>query len=305
MVRSRYKQHLVDRRALLDRGIPIRNLFTDRPVEFHPHQGWPRVGNGDDGPRRAAPPFRTSSTLCLNRWAFNRQRRFAQRNSQRCSFGKLAGASSLPDGRIQLVGNNGVDNAISISLSALKLTPADNSGVTSPNLGFGSVQSAQGQSAAADFIVYDSLGIPLNVRVTAVLESRDSTTTTYRWFADSTDNDPATGANISVGTGQIKFDGEGNVIAVTNSTVAVDRSHVYQRLAAAFDLDFTNISGLAANSAHSPRRGKTAPVPARCRASSSAKMASSAACLQRHQPHTWPDRSGAVQQSRRIASTWK
>jgi flagellar hook protein FlgE len=41
------------------------------------------------------------------------------------------------------------------------------------------------------------LGIPLNVRVTTVMESRDSSSTTYRWFADSPDNDPVNGTDIS------------------------------------------------------------------------------------------------------------
>jgi flagellar hook protein FlgE len=162
--------------------------------------------------------------------------------------GQSPGGAVLTNGRIQIIGNNGVDNAVSIPLSAFKLTPTGGGTATAPNLGFGSVQTAKGQSVAADFKVYDSLGIPLNVRVTTVLESRDSTTTTYRWFADSTDNDPSSGANISVGTGQIKFDGEGNVLAVTNSTVAIDRSHVSSVSPLQFNLDFTNLSGLAANS---------------------------------------------------------
>src|SRR5262249_10667755 len=74
--------------------------------------------------------------------------------------GQSPGGAVLTNGRIQIVGNNGVDNAISIPLSAFKLTPTGGGAVTAPNLGFGSVQSAKGQSVAADFKVYDSLGIP-------------------------------------------------------------------------------------------------------------------------------------------------
>src|SRR6185295_11627722 len=89
---------------------------------------------------------------------------------------------------------------------------------------------------------------PLNVRLTAVLESRNDTSTTFRWFADSSDNDPA-GANnatIAVGTGQIIFDGEGNVSTVTNSTVSVLRDNVASASPLQFDLDFSGISGLDA-----------------------------------------------------------
>ncbi|HEY2882371.1 MAG TPA: flagellar hook-basal body complex protein [Pirellulales bacterium] len=162
--------------------------------------------------------------------------------------GKPPGGLVLSDGRIELVGNNGVDNAISVPLSSFKLTPSDGSPVTAPNLGFSSTQTAKGQSAAADFIVYDSLGIPLNVRVTSVLESRDSTGTTYRWFADSPGNDPATGASIAVGTGQIKFDGEGNLLSITNSTVSIQRHSEPSDSPLEFNLDFSQVSGLASDS---------------------------------------------------------
>ncbi len=43
------------------------------------------------------------------------------------------------------------------------------------------------------FIVYDSLGVPINVRVTATLESRTDEKTIYRWYADSPENQPLSG----------------------------------------------------------------------------------------------------------------
>lgn len=151
------------------------------------------------------------------------------------------------DNRLQFTGNNGVGNAIGVALSAMKFTPAG--GTTSTvNLGFGQTQAAVGESAVTNFVVYDALGIPLNVRMTAVLESRTDTSTTYRWFADSSDNDPAgvNNATIAVGTGQIIFDGEGNVTTVTNSTVSVLRDNVSSASPLEFELDFSGISGLAA-----------------------------------------------------------
>ncbi|MEO8498193.1 MAG: flagellar hook-basal body complex protein, partial [Planctomycetota bacterium] len=82
------------------------------------------------------------------------------------------GATITQDGRICFVSNNGADNAVTIGLSGFLLTTPDG-GVAAPNLGFGSSQKAVGQSAAADFLVYDSLGSSVNVRVTAVMESRN------------------------------------------------------------------------------------------------------------------------------------
>ena len=158
------------------------------------------------------------------------------------------GAILTSDGRIRVVSNNGVDNAVSIGLSSFVLTNAAGT-ISSPSLGFASVQEAKGQSAVADFLVYDSLGVPLNVRVTAIMQSRDGQATTYRWFADSADNDPLSGAATAVGTGLVTFDGEGNFITATNTEVSVERRNSPAVSPLTFDLDFSSISGLAADSA--------------------------------------------------------
>lgn len=161
------------------------------------------------------------------------------------SSGVNPGGQVTSEGRIRFVGNNGVDNALQIGLSGLQLTV---SGTTSQvTMPFGSVQTAQGQSTVADFIVYDSLGIPLNVRVTTILESRNGNETTYRWFADSADNDPLVGERINVGTGLIRFDGEGKFLSATNDTVSIDRRNVPSNSPLEFQLDFTALSGLAAS----------------------------------------------------------
>lgn len=158
--------------------------------------------------------------------------------------GTLATGGQINNGRIRFVSNNGVDNALKIGLSAFQLTTSTQD-VSAPNLGFDSIQAARGQSAVADFVVFDSLGIPLNVRVTAVLESRSGTETTYRWFADSPDNDPVSGVEIAVGTGLVTFDGLGNIVTASNTTVSIDRRNVPSASPLEFDLDFSGISGLA------------------------------------------------------------
>ena len=159
------------------------------------------------------------------------------------SSGDSPGGTVTSDGRIVLTGNNGVDNAIKIGLSGMQLTTSASSG--NIDLPWGSTQTAVGESAVTDFLVYDSLGVPLRVRVTAVLQSRDSSSTTYRWFADSPDNDPASGVEIGVGTGLLTFDGSGNLISATSPTVSIDRRNVSSVSPLEFDLDFSQLSGLA------------------------------------------------------------
>ena len=148
---------------------------------------------------------------------------------------------------IQFIGNNGVDNAIDIGAGAFKLEVG---GVpVSVNLPFTSTQSATGESAVADFIAYDSLGNPLRVRLTTALESRTANSTTYRWYADSPDNVPASGVDISVGTGLITFDAVGNFDSATESTVSIDRYQVASE-SLTFELDFAEISSLATDNSN-------------------------------------------------------
>ncbi len=153
------------------------------------------------------------------------------------------GGTITSDGRLLLTGNNGEGNAIDIKTSSMQMVTE--AGTRNVDLGFGSIQSAVGESAVTDFLVYDTLGIPLQVRLTAVLESRDSASTVYRWFADSPDNDPDTGAQIAVGTGRLTFDGDGNFIDASQDTVSIDRRNVSSVSPLSFELDFDNISGLA------------------------------------------------------------
>jgi flagellar hook protein FlgE len=163
------------------------------------------------------------------------------------SSGLPPGVSITSQGQLQFVSNSGVDNAVSIGLSALQLTPTNGTAQTVP-LTFNQTQAAVGQSVSANFVAYDSLGIPVNVNVTCVLQARTSTQTVYRWYADSPQNDPTTGSSIAVGTGLITFNGEGQFVSATNSTVAVQRAHVPSAKPLEFNLDFSQLSGLAATS---------------------------------------------------------
>jgi flagellar hook protein FlgE len=158
------------------------------------------------------------------------------------------GAVVTSNGQIRIIGNNGVDNSIEIGLSGFRITTPDNRSV-STNLGFGSVQGAKGQSAVSDFVAYDSLGMPISVRLTTVLQSVDGNQTTYRWFADSPQNDTVDNPDveIKVGTGLITFDGEGNLIDTTNNTVSIQRRDVPSEDPLEFTLDFSSVSGLAAS----------------------------------------------------------
>ncbi len=162
--------------------------------------------------------------------------------------GSLVPGGYIDDGAIRFVSNTGELNALEIDLSAFRIKTRAGS-VSTPNLGFGTVQEAIGQSAASDFIVYDSLGVPINVRVTATLEQRTDEQTIYRWYADSPQNDSVAGTNVAVGTGLLRFDGNGSFIGATSDTIAIERANIPSLSPLQFDLDFGLVSGLATQNA--------------------------------------------------------
>lgn len=158
----------------------------------------------------------------------------------------LSPGITISNGQIRVVGNNGVDNDIAIDISSFRVDLPSGE-VLTPSLGFGSIQEAKGQSAVADFVAYDTLGIPLNIRVTTVLESVSDSQTVYRWFADAANNSPLDGAEIAVGTGLITFDGSGSFISTTNDRVTVQRRNIPSADPLEFALNFSSVSGLASD----------------------------------------------------------
>lgn len=158
--------------------------------------------------------------------------------------GSLVPGGYIRNGALRFVSNNGDDNALEIDLTAFRMED-ELGNITVPNLAFGSIQEAAGTSATTDFLVYDTLGVPINVRVTAVLESRTDSATVYRWYADSPDNQPLSGDDVAVGTGLVQFDGNGNFVSATNSRINISRSGIPSASPLQFDLDFQNVSGLA------------------------------------------------------------
>ncbi len=169
----------------------------------------------------------------------------ASKNTIPGEGGTILPGSTISNGKLRFVSNTGTNNAVSLDLTSFRLTDT-NGNVSNPNLAFGSVQKGNGQSSTTDFVAYDSLGLPLRVRLTATLESRTDARTTYRWYAESPDNSDRTSASSTVGTGLIYFDGQGNFISSSNDRVAIKRDDLPSTKPLEFQLDFERLSGLAA-----------------------------------------------------------
>jgi flagellar hook protein FlgE len=154
------------------------------------------------------------------------------------------GGSLTGDSRLRFESNAGVHNAVNIDQNAFRLVTTAGAPQSVP-LYFSEVQTADGTGTTSEMIVYDSLGIPLTVRLTTVLESTSGGVTTYRWFATSPDNQPATGVTTAVGTGLVTFGGTGKFISTTDNTVTIDRREVAANSPVTFDLDFSQVTALS------------------------------------------------------------
>jgi flagellar hook protein FlgE len=172
-------------------------------------------------------------------------------NPIRASLNHLPGESGeiipglyVVNGQIRVVSNTGTENAVNFGSGSLRLVD-DRGQSRSVNLAFASVQEARGDGASTDFVVYDSLGFPMRVRVTTVMEKRDNNTTVFRWFAESPDNLLAGGNRSAVGSGLVAFDGSGNFLSTTSDTVSILRDGFPSDSPAEFRIDFSNVSGLA------------------------------------------------------------
>lgn len=152
-----------------------------------------------------------------------------------------------------VVGNLGTENALALPGSAF----VNDSGV-SP-LAFadgqtaGGIESApSGESVSTSFVAYDSLGTPITVNISAVLESKADTGNTWRFYATSAD-DTDTG-DITLGTGQIlgngtlTFGNDGKLLDATGTQIQIDREGTGATTPLTINLDFESMTSLTSRS---------------------------------------------------------
>ncbi|WP_442484901.1 flagellar hook-basal body complex protein [Aeoliella sp. SH292] len=155
-----------------------------------------------------------------------------------------AGVEITGDGRLKITSNFGEENAISVPLTAFKLVPEGAINNETVALNFSSTQAADGPGTSTEFIVYDSLGLPLSVRVTTVLEEKDGNSTTYRWYATSADNEPGSGLSTVIGDGVLVFDQNGDLDPNTIARIAIRRDDTASESPLEIDLDYSSVKSL-------------------------------------------------------------
>ncbi|MEQ8847901.1 MAG: flagellar hook-basal body complex protein [Botrimarina sp.] len=156
------------------------------------------------------------------------------------------GSVSISDGVLTVTSNYGEENAVSIPLTAFRLTPTGASVSQTVPINFSETQEPNGPGTTTEFLVYDSLGSPLTVRMTTVLEAADSNSTTYRWYASSGDSNPTPPElTTSVGNGVMVFDSRGNLVSAPSARISISREITASESPLEIDLNLSEITSLA------------------------------------------------------------
>ncbi|MCC7350745.1 MAG: flagellar hook-basal body complex protein [Phycisphaerales bacterium] len=141
------------------------------------------------------------------------------------------------DVTLDVTGNLGAENSLSLAGAAL----TNSSGVTPFTFTDAPTSNPTGESVQTSFVAYDSLGTPITVSVTSVLESKADTGNTWRFYASSGDNQ---GGTIGLGTGTLTFDNDGKLLSSTGSTISIDRQGTGAKTPLAMRLDFDEMTSL-------------------------------------------------------------
>lgn len=156
------------------------------------------------------------------------------------------GGVTLDDttGVITIEGNYGTVNNLDISSADISRLDSTGTVLGQPFTTTKS-QTADGESVRTTFAVYDSLGTPLNVDITLVLDSKDDTGLTWRYFVESGDN---TGLDLALSTGTLSFDTNGQIIEPSDIDITIGRESTGAQDPLQVNLDFgssaNNVSSL-------------------------------------------------------------
>lgn len=121
---------------------------------------------------------------------------------------------------------------------------------------FNKDQAADGESVVHSFVAYDSLGRAHQVSVTYVLEGKNNSGNTWRWYGESEHNlapnvDPDPNVERSpdriVGSGTLMFATDGQFDSFTTNEVMLNLGNTGADTPLQFFMDFTGLTGFSAD----------------------------------------------------------
>ena len=149
--------------------------------------------------------------------------------------------------KLQVVGNSGKSNALTIPTGNL----ADANGATPLTFSADPTSNPTGESTSTSMTLYNSLGSPVVVNLSTVLQSKSNAGTTWKFYATSAQNsDPANPGSTLVGTGTLTFNTVGQLQSVTGNNLTIHQSGTGSQSVLPVTLNFAGVSSLAEDAAH-------------------------------------------------------
>lgn len=149
--------------------------------------------------------------------------------------GDTPGVALDPDtGTLTLTGNTGTANDLEVRATDLQLLAADGAYLRQPFV-TDKTAAADGESVRTTFLVYDSLGTPVEAELSMVLDAKTSTGTTWRYFFESQDDSDSLQTLTS---GLLRFDTDGQLADPEPVSVSIDRAGTGAASPLTFDVAF-------------------------------------------------------------------
>ena len=139
-------------------------------------------------------------------------------------------------GMLGVTGNAGETNNLTMTGEDIRVFNADGTLASQPFL-VNQDAEASGEAIKTAFTVYDSLGTPLRVDISMVLEGKSNTGTTWRYYAESPSD---TVGGPSIGTGTVEFDNFGKIVGPESVAVVLDRDGTGAASPLTFDINFNS-----------------------------------------------------------------
>lgn len=153
----------------------------------------------------------------------------------------LVAGTAPNSAQLQITGNSGIANALTVATAGF----ADASGNTPLLLATSNTAVPTGESVTTNMTVYDSLGSPVHVNMTASLQTKSNAGTTWSFQATSDGNlNSADPNNTLIGTGTVSFDSNGQLTASTGTELAIHRDGTGAQPVMQMNLDFSGMSSL-------------------------------------------------------------
>jgi flagellar hook protein FlgE len=151
--------------------------------------------------------------------------------------------------QLTVIGNTGTANALTLGTQGIVDTtqgtdPFDMTSGTDGSF----TNDPVGESVETTLTAYDSLGTPITIDVTAVLESKTSTGDTWRFYATSPDNQGTNGPVL--GNGTLTFNTSGALLSSTGTEISIDRTGTGAQTPLNINLNFSAMTAFSSTSSN-------------------------------------------------------